>query len=709
MKRATILVGLSLVSLAAARLSHATCTAGSGPTFFSVDSTQWWTAGTFTSADGVTCFVVGSDPLKFTATASPEIGIRYAWDFGDGSPAAAGLTVYHSFSFSVDPVVVTLTVSDFSGDRMATLMLHVSCPEGPPPSGATIRVDSGAVQARYIRYSPYFALPGVPVTFSAYGYEPFSSFQWQFDHEDPEEITASRSVTHSFSEIGWHMVRVFAIPQSVCSWQERGDLWVYVRGYLPDAPDALVILGAGRVGAWSTDITLANPTAVEQFGTVATVPTPDHIDDCPGACLFFPYHLPPNGTATVHLGPGTGAPAFVGAWYVVPDETGTLPVVAARAIRQGSGIEAALPVQHLSALLDGFMAPSDTWPWVAAIPAILPGARRSDSEHSDLLLSVLQPPGTLDLSGVDVRVDLFDAAGGIVGTRDFHLGFAESRVIHDVVGALGVPSLALGQIRVTQTGGTNAFRAVLATTLAGGAVTIASGDSPAPPDTNAWGHSLPWSEVVTGASVSAAWDTELVLGAPDSLADLPSNPGSDLRLTQYAVPRAESCMRHLSPAGSAAVTVSSLSACFSGGPANLYVSGGIPRISARIFDREDPSRSADLPIPLSWPHSVAQLVFPFESESAARQNLYLTEVAQVRSVQLRVEVWSASGSLLSTRNVSLASGENRLLGDLLGTLDPSVHAGQIRVTNTGGDGVFWGLLATLGSDGSFTITPGVNP
>jgi hypothetical protein len=282
-------------------------------------------------------------------------------------------------------------------------------------------------------------------------------------------------------------------------------------------------------------------------------------------------------------------------------------------------------------------------------------------------------------------------------------------VIHDVVGALSVPSLPLGEIRLTQTGGTNAFRAVLATTLEGDAVTIVSGESPSPPETDPYGHSLNWTEVVSGASVSSTWDTELVLGDSSSLADVPHNPGPDVSLTNYAVPRAVACVQHLLPGGSAAFTVSSLDGCFSEGSANLYLSGSLPGVSARIFDRGNPSRSADLPIPLSLSRSLTQLVFPFESTSGSHQNLFLTEVAQVHPVQLKVEIWSASGSLLSTRSVSLTSGENRLLGDLLGAFGSSVHAGQIRVTKNGGDGIFWGLLAALGSDGSFTITPGVNP
>jgi hypothetical protein len=98
-------------------------------------------------------------------------------------------------------------------------------------------------------------------------------------------------------------------------------------------------------------------------------------------------------------------------------------------------------------------------------------------------------------------------------------------------------------------------------------------------------------------------------------------------------------------------------------------------------------------------------VFPFSA--GARLNLYLAAPGRSASVSFHIEIWSSAGDLVSTRDVSLSSFEHRLIADVLGT--SGLQAGQIRVTKTGGDGVFWGLLAALGSDGSFTITPGVNP
>jgi hypothetical protein len=131
-------------------------------------------------------------------------------------------------------------------------------------------------------------------------------------------------------------------------------------------------------------------------------------------------------------------------------------------------------------------------------------------------------------------------------------------------------------------------------------------------------------------------------------------------------------------------------------------------VAARIFDTANPSRSADVPaIRLSEIGNPSTLVFPFAA--GGRLNLYVTQIERGAAVTLHVEILSSGGDHLASQDVEL-SFQHRLLADLLGAAGISgVHSGQIRVTKTGGDGVMWGLLAALGSDGTFTITPGVNP
>lgn len=617
--------------------------------------------------------------------------IKFAWDFGDGSPEVVGWSASHSFErvggFDVKMTATTSASLTFS----ETVRINVVESCGDEFFGATINISSGVFQTST---SGPIASVNSPVTFNAsvVGGVPPYQIVWSFD--DGSRASGA-SVTRSFLNPGTATVTITVM--SAC-----GDRIVTrtrslsVIGYTPGGPDALVILGAGRAGAWSTDIALANPTDVEQFGTIATVPTPDHIDDCPGACLYFPYHLAPNGTTTVHLAPGTGAPEFVGSWYVVPDETGTLPVVSARTLRRGSAVEATLPVYHLTKLLESFV-PS---PGVAASPTVLLGARRSEAAHSNLLLTVLQPPGTVDLSGAVAHVEVVDASGTTVGSRNFNLAFGESRIVPDVVGALGVPALDLGQVRVTQTGGTNLLRAVLATSLESGAVTVSAGDLPASgpiPD--------PFLDaaIVAGGGSAGPWDTELVVGDGSRVA------------TSVSISKrigAQSCDEDVPDSGTISVLASALSGCLDVAPADLYLwrsAGGPPAVAARIFDSENPARSADVPvIRLSDLRDSTPLVFPFSAGS--RVNLYLTEVERSADVSLHVEIRSSSGELLASRDVELSSLQHRFLADILGTSGVSdAHAGQIRVTKTGGDGIFWGLLASLGSDGSFTITPGIDP
>jgi hypothetical protein len=205
---------------------------------------------------------------------------------------------------------------------------------------------------------------------------------------------------------------------------------------------------------------------------------------------------------------------------------------------------------------------------------------------------------------------------------------------------------------------------------------------------------------VAGGGSAGPWDTELVVGDADHIA------------TAVLVANglgAQSCEVPVSDSGTVSFLASGLSGCLSPAPADVYLwrsTGGPPEVAARIFDTGNPSRSADVPpVRLLGIGDSASLVFPFSA--GGRLNLYLTELARSAGVSVHVEVWSSSGELASSRDVVLSSFEHRLLADVLGT--SGLQAGQIRVTKNGGDGIFWGLLAALGSDGSFTITPGVNP
>jgi len=624
--------------------------------------------------------------VTFAATCfSP--GNSFSWDFGDSSPSAGGATVKHAFARS-GTFVVQLTIHKASGDAVSASTVYVLSDCEVPPAQPDIVFTAGVF--RLPNGAPVASL-GVPVSLSLdYATGPLQEVLWSFDDGS---FATGYSVTHVFRSVGSRFVSVSGRGNCGRSGASSG---IQVVGYSFEDVDALVILGAGRAGPSSTEITLANPTDVEQFGTVATVPTPDQISGCPGACIYFPYHLLPNGTTTVRLAPGSGAPNFVGTYYVVPDAGDAVPVVAARAVGRGSPISATLPVYRLSTLLSTFVPT----PGIESPPTVLLGGRRSASVHSNLLLTVLQPPGTVDFSGANARVDVLDESGTTLASRDFRLEFGESRVVADIVGVLGIPSLDLGQVRVTQTGGTNLLRAALATTLESGAVTISSG---LPPD-NSYSVGLVPAVVLAGGGAVGNWDTEILLG--DSI----HSAGSTIISTTWPAvpdpPRQNVCSVSLPDSATIALLASSLP-CLPSGATTIFLGrGALPEVSARIFDRSDPTRSADLPLATTGEPRLTNLAFPF---SSGRLQLFLADMVGGVATDVKIEIWSSGGDLVRAFSRHIPAGGHIVLANLLETSDASgITDGQVRVTSTGGVAIS-GALAAVGSDGGFTITPGVNP
>lgn len=554
--------------------------------------------------------------------------------------------------------------------------LAVGQPCGDAAPGVLVSTDPQAV------------LVGASVTFNAcvFNLSPPFTIEWTFS-DGTGGVGAS--VAHVFVLPGAASATV--LMHSPCGAVSRFFPF-RVLGYSPDSVDALVIFGAGRVGDWTTEIELANPTDQEQSGTVATVTTPDQIEGCPGSCIYHPYQLPPNGTTTIDLAPGTGTPEFVGAYYVIPNAGGVVPVAAARALRSGIPSHS-LPVYQLGTLLQSF-APN---PFGESGPQVLLGARRSSTVQSNLLLSVLQPPGTVDHTGVSLRVDLLDGSGTTVGSQPYDLEFGESRLIVDVAHALGVDALDPGQVRVTQTAGSNIVRGTLATRLDGGAVTVTTGLLPEPgpiPD-----PAFDSAEIV-GAGAVGDWDSEILLG--DSV-----HFATDVEIATSFPVRSSACETWVGDSATSAVRASGLSCLDSG--SNLVfttAAGHAPETAARIFDRSRPERSADLPVMLTRQLVGIDPIFPFR---AGRQVLFLAEAGGDSDLTVHVEIRASDGTVAGSIDRPLPAGSHETLADVLRlTGAGDLLDGQIRV-HAAGAGVLRSVLATLGADGSFTITPGVNP
>jgi hypothetical protein len=106
------------------------------------------------------------------------------------------------------------------------------------------------------------------------------------------------------------------------------------------------------------------------------------------------------------------------------------------------------------------------------------------------------------------------------------------------------------------------------------------------------------------------------------------------------------------------------------------------------------------------------LSFPSASRtSSSHSNLILTMLSEIGAVSGVVEVFSASGDRLGSLSFQLSNNVPEIfLYDVVAAAGvPELENGQVRVTKTGGDGLMWGILATIDDEGRFSISLGVNP
>lgn len=142
--------------------------------------------------------------------------------------------------------------------------------------------------------------------------------------------------------------------------------------------------------------------------------------------------------------------------------------------------------------------------------------------------------------------------------------------------------------------------------------------------------------------------------------------------------------------------------------------GNLPTVRARIVNTAIPTQAIELPatrlstiLALNPP----ELVFPTLTRTGeAHSNLVLSELTRLSPIEIRVEAYSPEGILRGSRTYELASGGSLFLVDVLQELAISTLAeGQLRVIKTGGEGVLWGLLATVTHDAQVFVTLGRNP
>jgi len=143
--------------------------------------------------------------------------------------------------------------------------------------------------------------------------------------------------------------------------------------------------------------------------------------------------------------------------------------------------------------------------------------------------------------------------------------------------------------------------------------------------------------------------------------------------------------------------------------------GRLPAAHFRFTNTAVPTQSADAPVALLSAVSAldpAFLAFPSASSSpSSKSNLFLSNVGIDGPVTARVEAFAPSGGVsLGVIETSLETQTAQVIGDVLGRFGAgAMENAQVRVTKSGGEGLLWGMLATVvGEEGTLSISSGTN-
>ena len=227
--------------------------------------------------------------------------------------------------------------------------------------------------------------------------------------------------------------------------------------------------------------------------------------------------------------------------------------------------------------------------------------------------------------------------------------------------------------------------------------------------------------VIVGAGYEPPWDTDIELANGGTrlveavVSGVPGSLSPCLSCPEWPV--------SIPPGGTAHATAElALTAFGSGFPAirTVYViplnGPDPPTVAARVVNRVRPTQTTELPvIRYSTLEALnpSVLAFPGATRtSTARTNLILAEARLFGTLSGTLEVFSSNGALLGSGTFEIGPGRHRtlFLMDVLQKLGVlHLEGGQIRVTKTGGDGLMWGVLATVHEDGRVSVSSGVNP
>lgn len=229
--------------------------------------------------------------------------------------------------------------------------------------------------------------------------------------------------------------------------------------------------------------------------------------------------------------------------------------------------------------------------------------------------------------------------------------------------------------------------------------------------------------VIPGAGTSGRWETLL------EVANVGARPASVLA---GVYPRFSGISYEGSPPGVGASLPANgsgrilLNAFVISGLRTFFVrnveEGVLPAVRGRIYNRDFPSQSADLPaIRLSTLTSLnpEKLFFPGAVRNGlARTNLLISELSiesnvldrQPLTMRVLVELFASDGTQAASGEFAVSAGSSLYLVDVIGRLGvTTLEDGQIRVSRLGPEGRLWGYLATVNGDGAISIFSGLNP
>ena len=220
--------------------------------------------------------------------------------------------------------------------------------------------------------------------------------------------------------------------------------------------DKIAVFGTGKIGSWTTELTISNP--LDAAMTVEVKPSPGEIV-CLQPCDFT-HDVPARGTIVVASPPPDGiAVTYVDALAAPP------PRVLARVL-DAHGRSVDLPAFRLEELIAQ-----------DASELVFPGAQRWSEGTVNLLLAQIWDP-THSAEPVSLRLEAFDANGASLGARDVSLAAGEVRFVTDALGFLGVDVVEVGQLSVRRVEGAGKFWGTLSILRADGSLSVSVGATP---------------------------------------------------------------------------------------------------------------------------------------------------------------------------------------------------------------------------------------